>query len=91
MSGRHQAAPPRHTHPTPLPRRCAVAGIALTTARFGPGLLKTAFMAGTLTAPFAKTVDRVVTNKCAAALCYAALGLRCAVLYYSCGGAGGPP
>ncbi|KAK9805482.1 hypothetical protein WJX72_000755 [[Myrmecia] bisecta] len=38
-------------------------GVILTAARFGPSLARTGLMAGTLTAPFSKVVDKVVTNK----------------------------
>ncbi len=37
-------------------------GVVLTAARFGPQLAMTGLMAGTLTGPFSKVVDRVVTN-----------------------------
>lgn len=37
-------------------------GVVLTAARFGPALLKTAFMVGDLTGPFSNLVDRVVTD-----------------------------
>ena len=36
--------------------------MAITAARLGPGLLKTGLQAPNLTAPFAKIVDRVVTD-----------------------------
>lgn len=37
-------------------------GVVLTAARFGPQLAMTGLLAGTLTAPFARVVDRVVTD-----------------------------
>lgn len=40
-----------------------LAGVVLTMLRFfGPSLAKTGLVAPKLTAPFARTVDRVVTN-----------------------------
>ena len=40
----------------------SAAGVVLTMARFGPRLALTGLQAPKLTAPFAKVVDRVVTN-----------------------------
>ena len=37
-------------------------GVALTMLRFGPSLAKTGLMAGMLTGPFSKVVDRHVTD-----------------------------
>ena len=39
-----------------------VTGVALTALRFGPGLAKTGLIAGTLTGPFGKLVDKHVTD-----------------------------
>ena len=37
-------------------------GIVLTAGRFGPALLKTAFMVKDLTGPFSRVVERIVTD-----------------------------
>lgn len=37
-------------------------GVVLTAGRFGPALLKTGLLAGSLTGPFSKIVDRCVTD-----------------------------
>lgn len=37
-------------------------GIVLSASRFGPALLRTAFLVGQLTGPFSNVVDKVVTD-----------------------------
>ena len=55
------------------------AGILRTAARFGPAMLRMGLMARQLTAPFAETVDRVVTDPWLRRF----LDLECFVLRYA--------